>query len=421
MIQTLQQSLAADWENYVKATAEAAKWPPDVRGTLFIHNVAKPIEEALARDAPFDGGAGFLVQRDNGYSGFHAHEAAIAMARRVLRGETPEQALAWLERILATDQGTGIGVLSLWGIEVKSQVDLGRGVTLLPFSELPDSRTKEWLSQPRDPTAFPVFLASMFASQPGAALVCRCTVQPFLHSTKLGEPPAQTNPNRIQSLLDDARLALTLIGPSCPLNAGYWFQFDDPNLSEAAFYGGVSTSYQEVLPWGFGLTPPVLIEPAEAQAVATRFLDLPDPLRATLRLALSRLNQAVRRPPHGDRALDLSIALETLLVDGGGENTYKVGLRAALLVDAPLERRREVRATIGALYTLRSALVHDGVLPAEVKVARGGKRPSPEVVKEATAICAMVLRAILDAGSVPDWYDYELTGGRHPEGMGGDV
>ncbi len=408
MIQTLQQSLEADSENYAKATAESAKWPPDVREALFIHNVAKPIEEALARDAPFDCG-GFLVQRDNGYSGFHAHEAAIAMARRVLRGETPDQALAWLEKILATDQGTGIGVLSLWGIEVKSQVDLGSGVTLLPFSELPASRTKEWLSQPRDPTTFPGFLASMFASQPGAALVCRCTVQPFLHSTKLGNPPAQINPNRIQSLLDDARLALTLIGPSCPLNAGYWFQFDDPDLTEAVFYGGVSTTYQEVLPQGF--TPPVLIEPAEAQAVATRFLDLPDPLRATLRLALSRLNQAVRRPPHGDRALDLSIALETLLVDGGGENTYKVGLRAALLVDAPLERRRQVRATIGALYTLRSALVHNGVLPAKVKVARGGNRLSSEVVKEATAICAMVLRAILDGGSVPDWYDYELTVG----------
>ena len=268
LIQTLQQSLEADSENYAKATAESAKWPPDVRDALFIHYVAKPIEEALARDAPFDCG-GFLVQQDNGYSGFHAHEAAIAMARRVLRGETPDQALAWLEKILATDQGTGIGVLSLWGIEVKSQVDLGSGVTLFPFSELPASRTKEWLSQPRDPTTFPGFLASMFASQPGAALVCRCTVQPFLHSTKLGNPPAQINPNRIQSLLDDARLALTLIGPSCPLNAGYWFQFDDPDLTEAVFWG-VSTTYQEVLPQGF--TPPVLIEPTEAQAVATRFL-----------------------------------------------------------------------------------------------------------------------------------------------------
>jgi Apea-like HEPN len=145
------------------------------------------------------------------------------------------------------------------------------------------------------------------------------------------------------------------------------------------------------------------------------FLALGDPLRATLRLALRRFNQALRRPPHGDRALDLAISLESLLVDGAGENTYKIGLRAALVLGGSMERRREVRAVVGALYALRSALIHDGILPSEVKVVAGGKRPAHDIVEDATEICALVLRSILYAGSIPSWYEYELGDtGRSP-------
>lgn len=124
---------------------------------------------------------------------------------------------------------------------------------------------------------------------------------------------------------------------------------------------------------------------------------------------MQRFNQALRRPPHGDRALDLAISLESLLVDGLGENTYKMGLRAAFLLGGSMEQRLEVRAVVGALYTLRSALIHDGILPSKVKVAAAGKRPAKDVVKDATEICARVLRSILDVGTIPNWYEYELA------------
>ena len=232
-------------------------------------------------------------------------------------------------------------------------------------------------------------------------------VKPFFHPTALGEPPAQPNPLHVYHLLDDCRQAISLVGPSCPISAGYWFQFDDADLNEASFYGGVTTSHMEVLPWGF--TPPKPLDPAETREVVDRFLALGEPLRGKLRLALERLNQALRRRPSGDKALDLSIALEILLVDGSGENTHKVGLRAALLLDVLLEERLQARSIIGGLYILRSALVHDGILPPDVKLVRFGKRPSGQVIEDATVICGKVIRSILFRGEIPDWYYFELN------------
>jgi len=361
LIRVLREALNPASENAIRAREKTSGLPPEFADALFIHTISRPIQAVLSKAELFEGG-GFLVQRDSGYSGFHANEASIALTRRVLRGETPEQAVGWLDRILTTSRGSGIGVLAVCGIQITSPLELGLGVSLLPFSSVPDSSTKRWFSQPRDPTAFPGFVSSPFATAPKVALICPHVVSPFLYPIKQGEPPGQTEPLKIQSLLDDARLALSLVGPSCPVSAGYWFQFDDPDLADASFYGGVTISYQEVLP--LGLTRDVDLDSAEAKRVTSAFLALGEPLKATLRLALRRFNQALRRPPHGDRALDLAISLESLLVDGAGENTYKMGLRAALLLGGPIERRREVRAVVGALYTLRSALIHDGVLPS---------------------------------------------------------
>lgn len=269
LLQVLRDALNPASDNFVRIREETSELPPDIADAIFLHTISRPIETVLSRAEPFQGGGGFLVQRDNGYSGFHANEASIALSRRILRGETPEQAVGWLERTLATDHANGIGVLALWGVQIASRIELESGVTLLLFCSLPDSSTKSWFTQPRDPATFPGFL-SLFASPPGAALVCSHTVSPFLHAVKHGAPPAQTEPFKIQSLLDDARLALTLVGPCCPVSAGYWFEFEDPDLSDAPFYSGISTSHQEVLPWGFA--PDVDLDGGEARRLMSAFL-----------------------------------------------------------------------------------------------------------------------------------------------------
>lgn len=379
---------------------------PHAASAAAIRAMSAPIREELARTEPFAGGPGFMVSLDNGSFGLHAEQASFALALWVLRGDSPEEAISRLERMLSLESAVGRGVMALWGVKLASAVDAGHGVTLLPWSDVPDSRTKRWLSRGRHDNRCPNTSGAYFEALPTAALVCSHTVRPLLHHVRLGELKAPEDPFRLHFLLDDARLALSLVGPSAPTSAGYWFEFEDPHLDDVNLGVTLSASLQEVLPWPFGGEVP--LDDQDVARHVTAFLSLDPELRARLRLPLKRFNQAMQRPPHGDRALDLAIALESVLGDSPGENTYKVALRAALLLGGSMERRLKVRALSTALYELRSALAHDGVLRDKVRVPGVGKQPTREVVADATVIVAQVLGAVIQRGSIPKWQEYEL-------------
>ena len=100
--------------------------------------------------------------------------------------------------------------------------------------------------------------------------------------------------------------------------------------------------------------------------------------------------------------MEPSIALEAALAEGATENTYKVGLRAALLAGGDHQQRVQNRATVSAVYALRSAVVHEGVAPETVKAEGKGYTASTTVVGEAAAVTATVTRRVISAGKLPD-------------------
>ena len=371
---------------------------------LLIHDAGKELLASVSATKTFFDGSGYLVAGLNGYFGFHANNAVDVLIRRVLSGMSAASALAWLAKLLATKSAPGRAIMAVWGIECDIPIDLGQGVIVVPIDSLPDSSARSWVLRSMDPTVRGMSLGSLWHA-PRCALVTARTISPLLYRASAGDPPPQPDPFKVQNLLNDARLALTLDGPSHPLPAGHWFEFDDPELRLAFHSGGISFEHIEVIPLGF--EPPRQLDAVRSAALVSSFLEMQEAQRSPLRLSLRRLNQALRRPPHGDRALDLAIALESLLVENAGENTYKLGLRAALLVGDSLEDKRRIRALITALYGLRSTLVHRGELPKTIKVA-GVRRPAPEVVEDATAVAAQVLTRIVEMKKLPDWHALEL-------------
>lgn len=106
--------------------------------------------------------------------------------------------------------------------------------------------------------------------------------------------------------------------------------------------------------------------------------------------------------------MEYAIALETLLADGGTENTYKIGLRGALLLGGDSIVKQKNRAIIGAAYIMRSKLVHSGKVPDEIKVTKLGKMSALDVSKRAASICAEVIKCVVRRGDIPEWFDFEL-------------
>ncbi|MBI2266132.1 MAG: hypothetical protein HYU64_13320 [Armatimonadetes bacterium] len=132
-------------------------------------------------------------------------------------------------------------------------------------------------------------------------------------------------------------------------------------------------------------------------------------LKSRARTAMQRLGQARLRRGPADTALEVAIALEALLVDSPGEHTFKIGLRAALLVSNDLEQRRRSRAIIEAMYKIRSSLMHSGQSSDTCKVRGYGDLKTTEIVSEAMGITASVIQRVIGFGTTLDWGAIELS------------
>lgn len=125
---------------------------------------------------------------------------------------------------------------------------------------------------------------------------------------------------------------------------------------------------------------------------------------------MERVHLALIRSSPSDKMLELAIALETLLVDSPGENTFKVSLRSALVASEGIESRIADRAMIAAAYGLRSALMHSGQSPDVASVRGAGRVPATEIASRSIEIALTVVRRVLTAGRLPEWSELELSG-----------
>jgi len=404
IISVLKEMPSEGSAQYQKALQVAATFPAEYQRMGLIHALAEPLTKVLSTSQPeFADGRGFMVHQPNSAYRFAASEAAVELVERVMAGENPEAALDWLERVLLTQRASGLSIMALLGVAADQRIDLGRGIEIVPLTDLPQSPERDSLLTPGRLARLHLGPWAVI-KPPRVALAVKGTVEPFL--TKQGEPHTPTDPFRYHNLLEDARLALSCIGPCAPLQAGSWFQYDDPDLQAAAAHGGIATTLHEIGPAWFA--PEVMISTTDARELVSGFLALSGTPRARLRVSLQRLNQSLRRLLAGDKAMELSIALEALLAEGIGENTYKVGLRAALVAGGDHQQRVQNRAIVSAVYALRSAVVHKGLAPDAVKVKGRGRVASTTVVGEAAVVTATVIRRVISGGKLPDWYDLEL-------------
>jgi len=76
------------------------------------------------------------------------------------------------------------------------------------------------------------------------------------------------------------------------------------------------------------------------------------------RIARQRFNEAAQRAKPEDVVIDLCIALEALLNDDPGSLSYKLGMRAAILVGNTPDEKRHIVDLISDAYSFRSAFVH---------------------------------------------------------------
>jgi len=378
----------------------------DMRETLVNHELGERILPILEIQPEFSGKAP-MINELNALSGFQSQLVAPILVREARKRQSAKAAVDWLQKVLRTESGIGLFIQTLWGLAPTEKLSLLEDVDLLPFNSLPHSRQKdqlmqtEWLHGAR--LTVPVFAWE----PPSAALIVKKEVRPFLIDASLIEKSPIKERIHPHVLLDEIRLCLAVEGPSIIFPGPSWFQYIDPDLEAALLGAGTSFSHQEVLPIRVPKTS--AIDLSGASSLVRAYTELTLSVKSRVHTALTRLHQALTRREPADSALEISIALETLLVNSPGEHTFKIALRAAMLGSDNVEDRMANRAIIEAAYGMRSALMHSGHSATVVTVKGQGKRAAAEVISEAEIITARVIKRIIMKGAPPDWNQFELS------------
>lgn len=374
-----------------------------------ISKLGDSVLSILLKDKRFPGSRQFFARSRNSAFPFYPELASRILIRRTIEKGSPDDAVAWLQRVLAAKQGTGRVIEALWGVPVDDAIELVAGTKIVPFKQLPDSPQKRVIMGAVGDQRLPSMLN--YTVPQSALLVEESVPQPISDNLNRLE---RSNEKPVFVLTDehlaDVTLVLTLVGPRTPISAMIWFDFDDPDLSYLSSLGLERSSRTiEILPSSLADDP--ALDPAEAAEVVQQYLKLPAKIKGTVRVATHRLNIAQRRASTGDKAIDLCIALESLL--GGAETnevTHKVTTRAVRLLGGSEADRLRRRDVIKATYGFRSKMVHQGAEPTESKKISGAdaKVHPSDIVREAVDICAQVIKLILRAGKIPDWTLFDV-------------
>ena len=373
--------------------------PESVREEKTAHETSRDIGTLLAAQPEFRPDR--II--DTGLASAVFAPALVQQGRR--RGTVA--AVEWLQKILSTRKARGFNVQALYGIRVASVTPLVNDINLISFDGLPASRQKQGLLE--HPSLSPYHPPPFYAfTKPSAALIVPAERTLFFvrpDTAQIQEPSIRVD---WKTKFDDIRHCLAFSHTEPIISGPSWFQYEDSDFEEVGFVRfAASIPHQEVVPM---LTPePGEMDLRRAAEIVRAYYDLDKVARQKVRTAMERVHLAFIRSSPANKALELSIALETLLVDSLGEHTFKISLRAALLTTDDIKTRATNRAIIHAAYTVRNKLVHTGESTNEVKVMGKGKVPSRDVAKRATAITISVIQSVLTSGKLPDWSNVELS------------
>ncbi len=323
--------------------------------------------------------------------------------------QSAQIAIDWLEGFLNGQYREGIEVLAVSGITVSEPFFVTDNVQIIPFSDLPQSFQKDELSDDADSLSWPSLMRQPQYVAPTIAVVSYHTnvvrLGPELRLSPEYPPPF---PFLVSELFDLASV-LAVIGPCSPTPVATWIQALSPEHIPVARMGyGAGTMIHEAWP-----RTNVMVSTVEVHAVAADFLALPKQTKERLSVPLSRLALSSKRMQRTDRAIELGIALESLLIASEGENnteiSYRVRQRGALLGSNTAQERTKISKLIGTMYSLRSSAVHRGKVQESEDTDR--------ILDDAAQLCALLIRQIIKRKGFPDWATW-LCSANFPDELG---
>jgi hypothetical protein len=161
----------------------------------------------------------------------------------------------------------------------------------------------------------------------------------------------------------------------------------------------------------FASKNPAKISGDELTSLVQSWITLSRDVAEPLEIAVHRLAQGLRRSKPVDRALDLGIALEVLLLHGTESTTelsFRFAVHGANFVGGAKEVRLENQKLLKGMYTLRSDAAHAGRLKAKTSAK---EREAEQIMERAGALASGVAKKIILRKSFPNWNEEFVIAG----------
>lgn len=227
-----------------------------------------------------------------------------------------------------------------------------------------------------------------------------------------GFPPSLSYVDPNGDDVSEALCFLTVMGPCGTVPLAQWTEVEDW-VPLKGYLGGFYQRHR-IESYNFGVYEPTEHDISEAVRTYPLFRKLDKSLRQSLLVPLQRLNAAARRHSDVDRAIDLGIALEALLLsdrEAKDSLAFPFRLRGAYLLGGnDVNRRIELERLFNCIYDLRSKAVHTGGISQFSKLA-GEQHPTSAILNDGLRICSSIIFEILELGRRPNWSRLILGGG----------
>ncbi|MGB8289465.1 HEPN domain-containing protein [Rhizobium ruizarguesonis] len=307
---------------------------------------------------------------------------------RPLAARGPGDTLRWLHAIFSVEKFVSRQCAELIGVKVVRDYAFANGVQLLPLGNMrPSWHSNQLRYVYEGPRSF-------LAATPS-------DVAGMIQKVELTFSTDHNSHRQDYSAFSDLALAITAAANAAPVVGTAWGEYEDTDFADAEFGWMHTPARHEGRPPQFST---VTLEDDHVERI-NRFLSLSGKVKRACVTAAACLNSARRRVEAGQSAIDLATAFESLLATGDErtEITYRLRLRAALILASDYEGRLEVSNRIRDLYGLRSKIVHGDSVASSTTADRS-------TVEWGTQNFSRLLNLVISEGRLPDLKRLELTG-----------
>lgn len=343
--QQLVNAFKADgaWENFYESKSASTMNPLQFKIKMYNSQIYKRITTILAELPEL----ATLKDRRiaKGYSIEHIERAATFLFRRSLIVDV-EQAVENLEQVLNLKQADLHYVMIVSDVHCQVELNVTDSIKIMSLQQLYKLIPYHLIGYLEEVTKRKINnLLDLNSSEIKQAMENKIAL---IKTEKLTNVWIDNHKNdtrlkwrEIYKNLNEIKHGLIATGKYIPIGENRWEEFSNILLEEFVSTFCFGELHEEIIPHRyFKGNNNILLIQEDIDKWVKVYLSLNQKLKNKMGISLERINQAKLRNSTGNRALELAIALESLLLGSEkGDNNFKLALRAALIFSQDLKKK----------------------------------------------------------------------------------